>query len=84
MIENVREEKPSSREACVKIYTGYGKGYIKGNLRNISVSNVISTGSKYAVMVKAAVKDVYFSNITQLKLDAEVYSIEGDSENLII
>ena len=81
-IENVIEEAESSREACVKIYTGYGSGYQKGNLRNIAVTNVVSRGASYAVMVKASVQGVRFSNITQLKPDAAVDLFEGDSESL--
>ena len=84
MIENVCEEVVSTREACVKIYTGYGTGYEKGNLRNIVVNNVVSLGAKYAVMVKADVKDVWFNNIKQMKKAAAVNSFAGDSENLRI
>ncbi|MDD4869814.1 MAG: hypothetical protein PHR77_04580 [Kiritimatiellae bacterium] len=83
-IEDVCEETTSAREACVKIYTGYGTGYKKGNLRNIVVNNVVSRGAKYAVMVKAGVKDVWFNNIRQLKNDAPVYCFSGESENLRI
>ncbi len=84
MVENVREEIPSSREACVKIYTGYGTGYEKGNLRNIVVNNVVSLGAKYAVMVKAGVRNVLFKNIRQMRKDGTVYSFAGESENLRI
>lgn len=83
-IENVLEEGDSTREACVKIYTGYGTGYVKGGLRNITVSNVVSRGARYAVMVKAAVKDVCFSGVKQLRPDAVTHLFEGDSENLTI
>ena len=65
-IENVIEETASSREACVKIYTGYGTGYRKGNLRKIAVTNVVSKGALYAAMVQADVEDLRLSNITQL------------------
>lgn len=53
----MQEDQPVSREATVKIYTGYGGGYQEGNLRNIVISNVTSLGAAYAVMVSAAVKD---------------------------
>jgi len=81
-IENVVEEAASSREACVKIYTGYGAGYRKGNLRNISVSNVVSNGARYAVMVKASVRDVRFTGIKNLNADGATHLFEGESENL--
>ncbi|MEI6070720.1 MAG: hypothetical protein WCS31_02925 [Verrucomicrobiae bacterium] len=83
-IDQVTEDIPSSRECCVKIYTGYGAGYKKGNLRNIVITNVISKGARFAVMVKAAVKDVQFFHIKQLNPGAPVHLFEGDSENLEI
>ena len=83
-IENVLEEAVSTREACVRIYTGYGSGYRKGNLRNISVTNVVSRGARFAVMVKADVKDVQFSGIRQLREGAATHLFEGESENLSI
>jgi hypothetical protein len=81
-IENVVEETASTREACVRIYTGYGTGYQPGNLRNISVTNVVSRGARFAVMVKAAVKDVQFTHVRQLRADGTVHLFEGESENL--
>lgn len=81
-IDGVREAAASTREACVKIYTGYGKGYKAGNLRNIEVRNVSSLGAKYAVMVKADVKDVSFVNVRQAKEGGAVKLFEGNSENL--
>ncbi|MEK6793776.1 MAG: hypothetical protein AABZ39_03295 [Spirochaetota bacterium] len=83
-IENVIEEAPSSRESCVKIYTGYGTGYRKENLRNISVANVVSRGARYAVMVKADVSNVRFENIRQARPDGERTLFEGDNRNSII
>lgn len=83
-IENVIEETPSDRQACVKIYTGYGSGYKKGNLSKIAVRNVVSLGAKYAVMVNAAVKDVFFENIQQHKQDGVTHQFTGKSENLSI
>lgn len=81
-IENIVEEAPSRREAVVKIYTGYGSGYRQGNLHNIHVSKVVSRGARYAVMVKAGVKDVAFSDIRQFKQGASARLFEGLSENL--
>jgi hypothetical protein len=83
-IDHVHEDQESTREAVVKIYTGYGDGYRTGNLRNIHVSNVTSRGAKYAVMVKAGVRDVWISRAQQLKEGEEPFSFEGESENLIV
>ena len=52
----MHETAPSSREACVSIYTGYGRGYQPGNLHDIVVRDVSSLGAQYAVMVKADVQ----------------------------
>lgn len=57
-IERVHEEAPSDREACVKIYTGYGHGYQPGNLRRITVRDVLARGAGCAVMVRAEVLDL--------------------------
>lgn len=83
-IENVQEDAESAREACVKIYTGYGSGYQKGNLRNIVVNSVHARGAQYAVLVKAAVRDVRIAGVTQTRPDAATHLFEGDSENLLI
>lgn len=83
-IDGVTEPAASVREACVKIYTGYGDGYQQGNLRNIAVRNVTSLGAKYAVMVKADVKDVSFVNIRQARAGGELKLFAGNSENLSI
>jgi hypothetical protein len=83
-IENVIEEAPSTREACVKIYTGYGSGYEKGNLGSICVRNVVATGARYAVMVKADVEDVRISEVRQLRPDGETHLFEGESERLVM
>lgn len=83
-IENVIEKVPSSRESCVKVYTGYGAGYKKGNLRNITVRNVHSHGARYAVIVKADVINVQIENVRQSRPDGERTLFEGDSGNSII
>lgn len=83
-IDGVREIIPSSREACVKIYTGYGTGYRPGNLHDIAVRNVSSLGAQYAVMVNAGVRDVSFAGIRQAKPGGEVHLFRGDSRNLTI
>jgi len=83
-IEGVIEEAPSERESCVRIYTGYGSGYRKGNLSNISVSNVVSSGARYAVIVKADVRDVRLTGIRQLNPAGATHLFEGESENLEI
>lgn len=83
-IENVVEESPSTRQACVSIYTGYGTGYRKGNLRNIRVRHVVSRGARYAVQVNAAVRDVHFSDIRQLNPAGSTHLFEGQSDNLTL
>ena len=84
LIDGVHETAPSSREACVSIYTGYGTGYQPGNLHDIVVRNVSSLGAQYAVMVKADVQDVSFAGIRQAKQAGKVYLFTGKSKNLTI
>jgi hypothetical protein len=81
-IDGFREASPSEREAVVKIYTGYGNGYKPGNLRNIAVTDVVSRGAKFAVMVKADVRDVSVAKVRQLREGAAVKSFVGQSERL--
>ena len=86
-IENIVEEKCSGEnvdDGCVKIYTGYGSGYRKGNLRNISVRNVVTRGSSCAIKVKADVMNVMIDGVKQLMPGGVTHRFEGDSENLRI
>lgn len=64
-IEDVHEAKEGNRESTVKIYTGYGDGYTKGDIHDISVKNVTGTQSKYAVHFVADVENVSLENIVQ-------------------
>ena len=82
-IDGFREASASEREAVVKIYTGYGNSYKLGNLRNIAVTDVVSRGAKFAVMVKTGVRDVSFANVRQLRAGADIKSFTGQSERLV-
>lgn len=66
-IERVHEEAPSDREACVKIYTGYGHGYVSGNLRRIIVRDVIARGASCAVMIRAQVDELQIDGIPEVR-----------------
>lgn len=82
-IENVYEPVESERHSLVKIYTGFGDGYVKGNLRNIKVRNVVSRGAKIAVEVRADVRDVEISNVKQLKWgDAKLTNFKEPPEGV--
>lgn len=64
-IDSVIETDLGDREATVKIYTGYGSGYQKGDIHDIRVSNVVSKKAKYAVMVACEAENLSFENIEQ-------------------
>lgn len=64
-ISDVIEEKKGSREATVKIYTGYGDNYSQSDLNNIKVENVRSYISDFSVMCNAKVDKVVLKNISQ-------------------
>lgn len=68
-ISNIIESISSGRESCVKIYTGYGTGYKKGNLRNISVKNVRSMGATYGLQISAEVENLKTRRIRQFNKD---------------
>ena len=67
-VENIREvpmDGPQSwRQSTVKIYTGYGSGYTRGDIHNITVSNVRTTYSEYSVFCNAEVENVLLRNVT--------------------
>jgi polygalacturonase len=70
-IENIEEdafgeEKPW-REATVKIYTGYGSGFKKGDIRNITVTNVIGKYADHTFYSNIEVENVTLCNITHEK-----------------
>lgn len=64
-IENIIETDDGDREATVKIYTGYGSGYHKGDIHDIRVKNVKSAKAKYAVMVACEPERLTLENIVQ-------------------
>lgn len=64
-IDNVIETDDGDREATVKIYTGYGSGYQKGDIHDIRVKNVVSKKAKYAVMVACETENLSVENIEQ-------------------
>ena len=64
-IENITETTAGNREATVKIYTGYGDGYHKGDIHDIQVRNVVSNIAQNAIMIKCLVENITLENITQ-------------------
>ncbi len=64
-ITNVKEPAEGSRQASVKIYTGYGDGYNAGDIHDIRIENVVSNISEYAVLVDCQVENLSIENITQ-------------------
>lgn len=67
-IENIEEDAFDDiepwREATVKIYTGYGTDYKKGDIRSITVENVSGTYANHTVYSNAEVENVILRNIT--------------------
>ncbi len=64
-IEHIREPFLHDRRECVvKIYTGYGSGYTKGDLHHISVRDVHASYANHTVYCNAEVMDVALERIT--------------------
>lgn len=67
-IENVRELSSgipdAYNQAVVKLYTGYGSGYVKGDLHDISIKNVTGCEAEYTVYCNAEAENVYLENIS--------------------
>ena len=72
-ISNVKETNEGGREATVKVYTGYGDGYVKGDIHDIKISNVTSEKAKYALMVDCEAENLTAENIVQNHPDHKVF-----------
>ena len=72
-ISNIKETSEGGREATVKIYTGYGYGYNKGDIHDIKISNITSEKAQYAVMVDCESENLTIENIKQNNPCGEVY-----------
>ena len=70
-LENITEDPMDAakpwREATVKLYTGYGKGYTPGDLHHITVKNVAGDYANHALYCNTQVADVTLENITHSK-----------------
>jgi len=82
-IDNVCEAKNGARESAVKIYTGYGTGYTKGDIHDINVKNVTAQNAKYAVQIDAEVEDVTLENIVQHNPDG-VLTVGADQDGVTV
>lgn len=76
-ISNIKETCEGEREATVKIYTGYGDGYVRGDIHDIKISNVVSEKAKYALMVACEPQDLTSENIVQKNPNGMLCSPEG-------
>ena len=69
-IENVSEPLCENwRQATIKIYTGYGEGYVPHDLRDIYVKNVHSSYAGCAVFSNAEVQNIVLENICHSDAD---------------
>jgi hypothetical protein len=64
-ITNIEEDTHGSRESTVRIYTGYGSGYVDNDLSNIRVNNVISKIAGFAILCNTKVDNIWFNKIIQ-------------------
>ncbi len=79
-IENVEEidtDLPKEiREATIKIYTGYGTGYTKGDISDITVKNVSALYARSAIQSNADVERVTLENITHADSEKPAISLD--------
>lgn len=79
-IENIEEmdtDLPKEiREATIKIYTGYGTDYKKGDISDITVKNVSALYARSAIHSNADVERVTLENITHRDSEKKVLSLE--------
>jgi sugar phosphate isomerase/epimerase len=62
-ISDFDEAPEGARASTVCIYTGYGTGYTAGDIHDISVKNIHATQSRYALELRADVRDVVADGI---------------------
>lgn len=75
-IENVSEPLCEDwRQATIKIYTGFGDGYVPRDIRNIHVKNVHSSYAGCAVFSNAEVENVVLENVCHSDPDKK-YELE--------
>lgn len=72
-ISNVKETDEGGREATVKVYTGYGDGYNKGDIHDIKITDVVSEKAKYAVMVACEAENLSAESIVQNNPEGDLY-----------
>lgn len=71
-ISNIKETGEGTREATVKVYTGYGDGYNKGDIHDIKIGDVTSEKAKYALMVACEADNLTAENIVQNNPEGEL------------
>ena len=62
-ISDINEAPIGARYATVSIYTGYGKGYTAGDIHNIKVNGIRASHAKYALELRADVRDIEVYNV---------------------
>lgn len=76
-------EKTSAHQA-LSIYTGRGYGVpsLMGDISNIYIDGVVSTGYLHTLEIDAPVKDSVFTNIVQKRTSGEVLKATGETQNV--
>ena len=72
-ISNVFDGFDGERESSVRVYTGYGEDFMKGDIKDIKINNVTSNISKYAVMVTCETENLTVENLTQNNANGEIF-----------
>ena len=82
-ISNI-EETSERNWTLVDIYTGYGTGYSKGDLHDISIKNIIAKSNnlrdvpKAGVAVRTGVENISIENVVQHGTGPRIYVTEPD------
>lgn len=68
----------------VGMMASFGTGFVKGNVKDIHVSNIKCHNGEYALKASLAITDCWFNNLRQLQATGKVYSINASAENIRI
>ena len=72
----------SQKLEVVKLYTGYGSGYVDGNIHNISINDIKSYNANIALDIDARVSNVKANFLRQHKATGATHTVSTGSVNV--
>lgn len=84
LIDSVEDIVKSTRQANVKIYSGYGSGYNENDISDVRINNIVSNGADYGLYIPdIKVFNLWANKIVQNKIGASTYLITNKDDVII-